>query len=205
MIGEIILWVFNFILGVVSKIGYWGIFLLMVLDNANIPIPSEVTMPFSGFLASRGDFGFLGAVIAGTIGSLIGSWISYLIALWLKNPLEKFLKKFSWLNKEYERAERFFKKHGELSVFWGRFIPVVRTFISFPAGIFRVKFLKFSVLTLGGSFIWSFTFALAGYLLGENWIVIEHYFKKFDYLIVGVIIVSMGIYIGRRLLTKYNK
>lgn len=195
MIVEIIAILSNWALKVISKIGYWGIFLLMALDSANIPIPSEITMPFSGFLSVKGDFHFWLVVAAGTMGSFIGSLVSYFIALWLKGPLEKLINKFSWLKKEYTKAENFFHKHGQVSVFWGRLIPVIRTFISFPAGIFKVKFFKFSALTFIGSFIWSLALTWVGYILGENWTILGKYFHKADYFILAAGIVLVGIYI----------
>jgi membrane protein DedA with SNARE-associated domain len=194
--------IFSFILSIISKVKYWGIFLFMALDSANIPIPSEITMPFSGFLSGKGIFNFWLVVLAGTIGSLFGSLISYIFAFKLKNILEKFLNKFSFCKEEYKKAELFFKKYGQMSVFWGRLIPVIRTFISFPAGIFKLKFLKFTFLTLIGSFIWSFLLTYLGFLLGENWGILEKYFSKFSYFILFILIVLIVIYIFRRFRLK---
>lgn len=202
MIAKIFASISLFVLGFIGKIGYFGVFLLMALESANIPIPSELIMPFSGFLVSQGHFNLLLLVIVGALGNLFGSLISYAIALAVGKPLIGYLKRIPFFSDDYEKAERFFSKHGSASVFWGRMIPVIRTFISFPAGIFRVPIGKFSFLTFSGSFLWSGFMALVGFYLGENWMVLEGYFRKFDYLIVIIIVVVLGYYIYNKIKSR---
>ncbi len=199
MITSILAIISKFILGLISKIEYGGIFLLMAIDSVNIPIPSEITMPFSGFLAGQGTFSFWMVVLAGTIGSVIGSLISYSIAYFVGKPLINFLKKIPIVNRDYFKVERFFNNHGQKTIFWGRLIPVVRTFISFPAGIFKVNIWKFTFLTIIGSFIWSLALSFLGYILGENWMVLQKYFHRFDYLILAIILAFIVWYIWRKL------
>ncbi len=205
MITSILAIISKFILDLISKIEYGGIFLLMAIDSVNIPIPSEITMPFSGFLAGQGTFNFWIVVFAGTIGSVIGSLVSYGIAYFVGKPLINFLKKIPIVNRDYFKVERFFNNHGQKTIFWGRLIPVVRTFISFPAGIFKVNIWKFTLLTIIGSFIWSLALSFLGYILGENWMVLQKYFHRFDYLILAIILVFIVWYIWRKLSNKGNR
>ena len=190
MLSSILAKLSGFVLGTINNVGYLGVFGLMVLESANIPIPSEIIMPFSGFLASRGAFSFWLVVFFGALGNLVGSLISYSIA----RPLEPHLRK----SRHFLAAQSWFKRFGELSVFIGRLIPVVRTFISFPAGLFRVNLTRFSAYTFIGSFLWSTFLAYIGFVLGENWIRIEPYFRKFDYFIGAAILIFLAWFIYRR-------
>jgi membrane protein DedA with SNARE-associated domain len=205
MISKIFSVVSLFILGTIDKIGYLGVFLLMAVESLNIPIPSEIIMPFSGFLVSRNHFNLFLLVLIGALGNLFGSLVSYGIAAIIGQPLVERLKKIPFFEDDYNRAEKFFKKHGSSSVFLGRMIPIIRTFISFPAGIFKIPFWKFSFLTFSGSFLWSGLMAAIGFYLGENWRILEGYFRKFDYLIAIVIIGAMGYYIYRKFKTQNSK
>jgi membrane protein DedA with SNARE-associated domain len=199
MISKIISVLSLFILGVINKIGYVGVFLLMALESANIPIPSEVTMPFAGFLVSSGRFNIWILILIGALGNLFGSWISYYIAYLIGQPLAGYFKNSKFFGDDYEKAERFFQKYGLISVFWSRMLPVVRTFISFPAGVFRVSFWKFSYLTFIGSLIWSGVLTWVGFYLGDNWDVLGGYFHKFDYVIVILGIILVGYYIYHKI------
>lgn len=202
MIAKIFATIALFILGLIEKIGYLGVFFLMALESANIPIPSEIIMPFSGFLASQGHFNLFILIIVGALGNLIGSLISYAIALAVGKPLIGYLKRVPFFSDDYEKAERFFSRHGSASVFWGRMLPIVRTFISFPAGIFKIPVWKFSFLTFSGSFLWSGFMALVGFYLGENWAVLEGYFRTFDYLIAIIIVVALGFYVYHKIKSR---
>lgn len=171
---------------VVSAIDSWGmvgVFILMTLGSANIPIPSEIVMPFSGFLSSQGAFNYWIVIILGTLGDTTGALISYHAATKLDKKIRR--------KREFKSAENWFKKFGVWSVFIGRCIPVIRAFISFPAGMFKVNLWKFTLLTALGSFIWSWTLTHAGFVLGENWQTIEPYFKKFDFAIIGAFAVGL--------------
>ena len=167
----------GFALETIDSLGMVGIFILMILTSANIPIPSEIIMPFSGFLAATGAFNYWTVVFVGTAGELLGSLISYHVGARLDGKLRH--------RKEFQSAERWYKKFGAWSVFLGKLTPVIRTFISFPAGLFKLNIWKFSALTVLGSFIWCAILAKIGFVLGENWEIIQPYFREFDYIIVG--------------------
>ena len=190
----------NLVLLIIGKIGYSGVFLLMVFQSANLPIPSEIIMPFSGFLVSNGVFNFWAIVLVGAFGSLVGSLISYRLAHFIiKNGLRDRHKiiKLIISDKNLESAEKWFNKYGALSIFIGRLMPVISTFISFPAGLAKMKISLFSILTFSGAFIWSLFLTGLGFYLGENWNVLGVYFRKFDYLILALILIAAGWWMWR--------
>jgi len=187
MLSSLIEIVTSFVLRTIESWGSFGVFVLMALESANIPIPSEIIMPFSGFLAATGVFSFWVIVLVGALGNLAGSLVSYYAAAALKGSLKR--------KREFVSAERWFEKFGVWSIFLGRLLPIIRTFISFPAGIFKVNIFKFSILTFTGSLIWSWFLTKIGFVLGENWDTIEPYFRKFDFAIVGVILIGLGWWI----------
>ena len=198
MIYSILAFLSSFILHAISYAGYAGIFILMLLESAAIPIPSEVIMPFSGFLVASGRFNFLGAVFAGTFGNLAGSIILYQIGKnWGRPFVEKFGKYFFFSLSELERTERWFKKYGGLSVFFGRILPVVRTYISFPAGLVQMDLKIFTLFTFVGALLWTWVFAYVGLVLGENWAMLEGYFRAFDILIAFLVIAAVIWHIVR--------
>lgn len=169
----------------VGEWGYVGVFILMLLESANIPIPSEITMTFAGYLASVGKLNFWLVVFLGAAGNLAGSLLSYGVAYSLKHSAESALSKVFFIRRNgFERAERFFARFGVYSVFLGRLVPIVRTFISFPAGMFRVDLLRFSILTFLGSLIWSFMLTYLGFTFGEHREAISAYFEKFHILLI---------------------
>ena len=206
MFEEIISTISNFVLDVIEAWGYTGVFFLMLLESANIPVPSEIIMTFSGFLASVGKFNFWLVVLVGALGNLVGSWINYGIAYRYGHKSEKVLSKLGLMNaEEFKLAENWFKRFGLFSVFIGRLLPVVRTFISFPAGIFKVSLLEFSLLTFFGSFLWSWALTYLGYLAGENWNFLAPYFKQADFIIVALILVGSVWLIYHRILKRMIK
>lgn len=179
---------FSFVTTVIQMFGYFGIFFLSLLESANIPVPSEVILPFGGFLAAQGVFSFWWVVIWGTLGNLVGSLVSYGLAYYFGRKPILFLSKLLLVSiDDLDMAERWFKKFGNTSIFFARFVPVIRTFISFPAGLFKVKLFYFSWLTLVGSFLWSLLLTYLGFVLGENWQSLGDYFRQLDYLIVAII------------------
>ncbi|PIR97804.1 MAG: alkaline phosphatase [Candidatus Colwellbacteria bacterium CG10_big_fil_rev_8_21_14_0_10_42_22] len=178
-----------FILNVIESSGYWGVFFLMAMESANMPIPSEVVMPFSGFLVSTGVFDFWPVILIATLGQLSGSLFSYYIA----THFEKWTRKWTSHNPYYQKSKSWFDQYGVATAFWSRLMPVIRTFISFPAGLFRVNIWKFSIYTFLGAFIWTTILTYPGVYLGENWQTLEPIFRKFDVLIAILIIVG-GIY-----------
>ncbi len=195
MISYILETISNFALLVIEKGGYAGVFGLMALESANLPIPSEVIMPFSGFLASSAGnevFNFWLVVFIGALGNLAGSLFSYWLGYLIRHNV------LHWnshrVSAEVERAQKWLDKWGDWAIFISRLLPVVRTFISFPLGVLKTKSLwKFSLFTFGGSFIWSAFLTYLGLMLGKNWQVLHIYFQKFDYLIV-IIIMIIGIW-----------
>ncbi len=190
----------GFVTDVISAGGYMGVGFLMALESSAIPIPSEIIMPFAGFLVSAGTFTLFGISFAGAVGSMIGSAVLYYIGYYGGRPVvEKYGKYFLINHKDLDVAENFFQKHGQLANFIGRFLPVVRTFISFPAGVARVKIAPFLALSFIGSFFWSLFLGFIGLKLGQNWQTIHSYFRGIDYVIVGLFILGLIYYIRRHL------
>ncbi|OGD92923.1 hypothetical protein A2697_05350 [Candidatus Curtissbacteria bacterium RIFCSPHIGHO2_01_FULL_41_44] len=195
----IVFWV----MGIISQFGYPGIFLLMALESALIPIPSEVIMPFSGFLVSEGRFSLMGVVLAGALGNLVGSWAAYALGYWAHDKvIRRLVKKYGQFvlltENEYDHALKLFSRNGQLFVAISRLLPAVRTVISLPAGVAKLSLVKFSLLTFFGCLIWSYFLAAIGVKLGENWVVIRPYFRKFDIAIVAIIIILILVYIYRK-------
>lgn len=194
------------VMGVISNLGYGGIFMLMTAESALIPIPSEVIMPFSGFLVSTGHFSLLGVALVGALGNLFGSWIAYGIGYYKG---EKFVRKlivnygkFILLTEdELDKSLKMFNKYGQWLAAASRLLPAVRTIISLPAGIAKVPFIKFSIFTFVGSLIWSYLLAYVGFILGQNWQAIRPYFRKFDIVIVVIAILFVGAYLYHKLLS----
>jgi membrane protein DedA with SNARE-associated domain len=178
------------IVAVISAMGYGGIVLLMAIESACIPLPSEVIMPFSGYLAARGRFNLNLVAIAGALGCLFGSWVGYYLGAtggrWV---LERYGRYVLISPHELETAEHFFERWGAPAVFFSRLLPVVRTFIAFPAGVARMRLLPFALYTLAGSYLWCFALAYVGQQLGKHWSALGPYFHRFDGL-VGVAVVA---------------
>jgi membrane protein DedA with SNARE-associated domain len=188
----------------VQDYGYLAVFLLMTAESALIPIPSEVTMPFAGFMASLGYMNFWVAVTIGAFGNLVGSWIAYYVGYkkgesWLRTVIKKWGKFLLIKETEFDKSMLWFAKHGQIVAFTSRLLPVVRTFISLPAGIAKMEIYKFSLLTFLGSFLWTAFLTYLGLILGDNWHSIEPYFREFQYLIIGLFIAAAIFYIYHHL------
>jgi len=183
-------------LSIINQSGYFGIFILSALESAAIPIPSEVIIPFSGFLAEQGRFSFWLVVAVATIANTVGSIFLYLISLkggrWI---LEKYGKYILISSHELDFADDIFSKYGSKIVFIGRILPIARTFISIPAGVTRMNFSKFVSYTVLGSLPWNFILALIGFKAGENWDILSPYFRKFDFVIIGGVAIGIIWYI----------
>lgn len=193
-------WIIHFI----STAGYAGIFLLMTLESALVPIPSEVTMPFSGSLVALGTFNLWLVVCAGTLGNLVGSLLAYFLGAWGQEAVVRKLiatyGKYVLISEgQYDQSERWFRTHGELIVFVSRLLPVVRTFISLPAGVARMNLLRFTAYTTIGSFLWSLFLTYIGVVLGNNWHSLSGYFHTFDITIVIALAVLALWYMRRKL------
>ncbi len=188
----------------IQNTGYLGIFFLMTLESALIPIPSEVTMPFAGFLASTGTLSLPLIIAAGTLGNLIGSLIAYGLGYFLEETvilsLIRRYGKFILISEhEYDQSRNWFNKYGNSIAFFSRVLPAVRTFISLPAGLAEMNIWKFSLYTFLGSLIWSTFLAYIGFYLGENWHALEPYFRKFEYIIAAFLIIAVLWYIKHKL------
>lgn len=182
----------------IAHYGYVAIFVLMVLESACIPIPSEVTMVFGGalvsapFLAPEAQLDLVGVGLVGAVANLVGSWIAYAVGYVGGRPLIDRWGRYILLRPhEIDRAHAWFERHGEAAVFFSRLLPVVRTFISLPAGVARMDFWRFSIYTFLGCLPWSFALAFAGYKLGENWALVERYFRPIS-IAVGLAVLALA-------------
>ena len=190
----------KWIIEVISKIGYLGIVLTMGIESACIPLPSEIIMPFSGYLASIGRFNLYLVSVAGAFGCLVGSILAYFVGIWGGRAfILKYGKYFLISHKDLETAERWFGRYGDLTIFFSRLMPVIRTFISLPAGIAKMNFPKFAIYTFLGSLPWCFALAYVGKILGENWQSIRVYFRNADIFIIILIVLGIGFFIYRHL------
>lgn len=188
------------IVGVIATLGYGGIVLLMAIESACIPLPSEVTMPFSGYLVETGRFGLQTVAIAGAFGCLLGSYVAYYVgASGGRRFLERYGRYVLIAPHELEIADRFFLRWGSAAVFFSRLLPVVRTFIALPAGVARMPIVPFTIYTLAGSYLWCLALAYAGMKLGEHWSALGPYFHRFDGAIAALIVVGAGFVLYHRL------
>jgi len=200
MASAILSTVANWIMNVISSTGNLGVVLLMAIESANIPLPSEIIMPFAGFLVSKGVLNLWWVSLAGGVGCVIGSIASYYLGYWGGRPLiEKYGKYILISHHDLDLSDKWFAKYGEITVFIGRLLPVVRTFISFPAGIAKMHFYRFIIYSFIGSFIWSLFLAYIGVKLGENWESIRKYFHGLDWVILALIIIGLVWYIARHI------
>lgn len=189
----------NFIIQTISNSGYVGIFLLMIAESALIPIPSEVIMPFSGYLVSTGKFNVIFVIIAGSIGNLVGALIAYYVGVYLGRGFVLKYGKFVLLKKSHlELAESYFKKYGDRSTFISRLLPAIRTYVSLPAGVAKMNLKKFTVFTLMGSIIWNTALTYIGIELGEEWDSIRKYSNYVDAIVVIVVIIAIIAYWKKR-------
>lgn len=201
----------GFIIHFIQTSGYLGIFVLMTLESALIPIPSEVTMPFAGFLVQQGQLNFWGVVLSGTIGNLTGSLIAYAIGFYLEEHvilgLIKKYGKFVLISEhEYKRSVGWLKKYGDFVAFFSRVLPAVRTFISLPAGLAEMNLKKFAFYTFLGSFIWSTLLTYVGVYFGSEWHALEPIYRKFEVIIAVVFILGILWYINHKLkIIKFKK
>lgn len=180
----------DLVIQLISNVGYLGIAIAMTFESACIPIPSEVILPFGGFLVFQGRLTFWGVVFAGTIGGTIGSIVAYLVGLWGGRPfILKYGKYFFVSKQKFDKSVEWFDKYGEVTVFTTRLMPIIRTFISLPAGIAKMNFVKFLVLTFLGSLPWSIVLTYIGVKLGQNWESVSRLFHYADIAVVLFIVV----------------
>jgi len=179
----------TFIINLINNLGYFGIYLGMTLEAACIPIPSEIIMTFAGFVVYQGNLTLLGITLAGALGDLTGSLISYYVGIKGGRPLlEKYGKYILITKSKLDMAHEWFEKYGHEAVFFGRMLPIIRTFISLPAGISEMDLKKFIIYSFSGSLLWTFTLGYIGVQLGHEWDIISKYFYILDIIIViGII------------------
>lgn len=192
-------WLEHFVVDVLGRYGYTAVFVLMLLESACIPIPSELTMVFGGFLVSRGELDFVAVSLIGTVANLVGSWIAYWVGYVGGRPLIHRWGRYVLIrDHEVDRAHEWFERHGEAAVFVSRLLPVVRTFISLPAGVARMPFGRFTVYTFLGCLPWCFALTWAGVLLGDNWETFLRYGRPISYLIAAASVAVIGWWLYRR-------
>lgn len=180
----------------IGAMGYPGIFLLMAMESSIIPVPSELVMPPAGYLAQRGEMNIVAAILCGTFGSLVGAYANYFAARHLGRPLLLKYGRYVWITEEkFTRVENFFLKHGEISTFLGRLLPVVRHLISLPAGLAGMGHLRFSLYTLLGAGIWVTVLTFIGYFIGENQELIMRYSHQALIAVVLCSAVILAVYI----------
>ena len=190
------------IITIISAMGYGGVLLLMAIESACIPLPSEIILPFSGFLVASGRFELLPLTVVGALGCNVGSMAAYAVGYYGGRPLA--LRYGRWIGlapADLARTEQFFRRRGDAAVFISRMLPVVRTYIALPAGIGRMRLVRFHVYTFAGSLPWCFALAYVGYRLGANWAALGPYFHRFDLvwapLLLAVVVVAIWHHVKR--------
>jgi membrane protein DedA with SNARE-associated domain len=199
MIAKIIGILSSFIVATISTLGYSGVVLLMAIESACIPLPSEIIMPFAGYLVSRGELNLWGVGVAGAVGCVLGSLVAYYVGMYGGRPLiEKYGRYILLSRHDLDLADRWFAKYGEIIVFVSRLLPAIRTFIAFPAGVARMNLTRFVIYTFAGSLPWCLGLAYVGQKLGEQWDkdeTLKYWFHRFDFVIgiVGVLAVAWWV------------
>jgi membrane protein DedA with SNARE-associated domain len=203
MIAKIIEFLSFLIVYTISRLGYTGVVLLMAIESACIPLPSEIIMPFSGYLVSVGQMNLWGVAIAGAIGCVLGSLVAYWVGMYGGRPLiEKYGKYILLSRHDLDLADRWFAKYGEIIVFVSRLLPAVRTFIAFPAGVARMNLTKFVIYTFAGSLPWCLGLAYVGQKLGEKWNkddTLKTWFHRFDFVIGIMLVLAVTWWIWRHI------
>ena len=199
-------WIAGTATAFIATTSYFGLFFLMMLESMVFPVPSEAVMPFAGFLIVDGQFTFTGVIIASTLGSIAGSLISYAMGYYGGKPFIKRFGKFLLLDtRDLEMTELFFEKRGELTIFISRFIPIIRHLISIPAGLGKMKLLKFSVYTILGAGMWNAFLAFVGYKLKSNWTEVMKYSHVIDLVVIAVLGLAFLYYVYKIYLSFAQK
>ena len=205
MLDSIFIALSEFVKGVIESSGVSGVFFLMLAESAAIPIPSEIIMPFSGFLVFEGKFTFLSIFWAGVLGNVVGSIILYYVGYFGGRPfLEKYGKFFLLTQEDFQKTEVWFKKYGTSAVLLSRMIPGVRTFISFVPGVAKMNVFKFTVYTFFGCIPWVYALTYTGVVAGENWDILHPYFQKAEWVIVALVFLGIYWFVKKHLKRKSN-
>ncbi|MGA9856186.1 MAG: DedA family protein [Gammaproteobacteria bacterium] len=200
MLAKLISLIAGFIIAAISTLGYGGIVLLMAIESACIPLPSEIIMPFAGYLVHRGELDLWVVAAAGALGCVLGSLLAYWVGARGGRPLvERYGRYILVSHHDLDVADRWFQRRGDIIILIGRLLPLVRTFIAFPAGVARMPIFKFIVYTFIGSFIWCWALAWIGMRLGARWNTLEPWFHRFDTLIVMLVVLGFGWYVRRHI------
>lgn len=203
MIDSILAFLSRFVEYLIATFGYWGVFGGMVVESANIPLPSEVIMPLGGLAAAQGTLNIWLVILAGTMGNVTGSLISYAIGYYGGRPfIDRYGKYIFFTHEDMDKAEKWFAKYGHEAVFISRVLPVVRTFISLPAGIARMSLTKFTIYTFIGSFIWCIIWAYIGFVLGKNWETLHHQLRWLDYLVAAALLALIIYWVAKKIKEK---
>ena len=199
MTEKIISWLAGIVIAVISKTGYLGVMALMAIESACIPLPSEIIMPFAGYLVYTGRFNLFWAATAGALGCNLGSVIAYEIGYFGGRPLVEKYGGYVWVSRrDLDMADRFFARFGSAAVFIGRLLPVIRTFIALPAGIARMPRLRFHIYTFAGSWPWCFALAWIGMKLGEKWETdprLRQWLHRLDAVIIALLLVGLIFFV----------
>jgi membrane protein DedA with SNARE-associated domain len=189
----------NFATNVVGDLGLPGVFVLMLLESACIPIPSEATMLFAGFNVHKGEYSLFAITVVGSVANLVGSWIAYAVGYYGRVELiERHGRKLLIRQHHLEWADRWFERYGDATVFFSRMLPIIRTFISLPAGVARMPFWRFSALTLAGCVPWVFLLGFIGQQAGAHWDRWKDKLHYVDYAIIAVIVLGLAYLLIRR-------
>ena len=198
--------VLPFIDALYSKLGYIGVVIAMAIESAAIPIPSELILPFAGWSVSRGlvepltggQWTYAGAVVAGVVGNTLGSLVGYAVGAFGGRPLVARYGRYVLISAhDLETADRWFARWGDLTVLFSRMLPIVRTFISVPAGIARMPIWRFTLFSILGAIPWVMLLVWGGMVLGDNWQDLKHSLKGLDYIVAAAILAAVGLFIWR--------
>jgi membrane protein DedA with SNARE-associated domain len=188
----------NAAVDVVDAMGLAGVFVLMVAESACIPIPSEATMLFAGFNVANGEYSLFAATAVGAVANLVGSWIAYAVGYFGRiDLLEKHGRKLHIKKSHLDWADRWFERHGDATVFFSRMLPIIRTFISLPAGVAKMPFWRFSLFTLAGCVPWVFLLTFIGKQAGDNWEDWKDNLHYVDYAVAAAIVIGVAYLIVR--------
>jgi membrane protein DedA with SNARE-associated domain len=198
--------VIPFLEALYERFGYVGVVIAMAIESAAIPLPSELILPFAGWSVSKGltepltssPWSYWGAVVAGVVGNTLGSLASYAIGAYGGRPLVERYGKYVLISAhDLELADRWFARYGEATVFFSRMLPIVRTFISVPAGIARMPLWRFTLFSILGAIPWVMLLVWGGMQLGDHWLELKHNLRGLDYLIAAVILLGVGLFVWR--------
>jgi len=208
MLDALDAYVLPFLDSIYGALGYLGVVLAMAIESAAIPLPSELILPFAGWAVARGTiepltgvpWTYAGAVVAGVVGNTLGSLISYAIGAYGGRPLLARYGKYVLISAhDVDLAERWFARFGDVTVFFSRMLPVVRTFISIPAGIARMPLWRFVLFSVLGAIPWVMLLVWGGVVLGDHWLELKHQLKGLDYVVVAALALLIGLFLWRHL------